>query len=492
MTNNSMIKPVVTRLAPSPTGLYMHLGNLRTMLFNYFLAKQTGGKFILRLEDTDRDRFQPTFIPYLKDTLKWLGIEPDESPWNPNPAVGSYVQTERDYTDKIKFLLDNGYAYYAFDTKDDLEKAHGSIKNFKYDSVTRMNMRNSLTLTKEEVDVLLTTVPYVIRFKVEPNIDITFNDQIAGNITINTSTLDDKVMLKSDGIPSYHLANVCDDHDMGVTHVLRGQEWVNSTPLHVLMYKAFGWEIPTFAHLPLIMNPDGKGKLSKRNASKYGVPIAPLQFTDETGKVIPGWRELGYSPEAFINFLSLIGWHPSGEKEVMTMDELIKDFDLSKVVAHGARLDMSKAPWFNNQHIQLMDDKDIISYINTTDMGVSYSDDKMLKIVSICKERAHFMSDMNTIVNIFSNKEVKKIDVSDNFKIVFNHFIQDGMNIDWESKVIKDSISKICEMYGIKPGKIMPDLRNSITGGVSGPDLGTTMEVIGRDETKKRILNSLK
>ena len=293
MTHNVKTSPAVTRIAPSPTGLYMHVGNLRTMLFNYFLAKKTGGKFILRLEDTDRTRYTPSFIPYLKETLDWLGIQPDESPWNPNPEVGSYVQSERDYSGRVKFLLDNGLAYYAFDTKDELEKAHGSIKNFKYDSVTRMSMKNSLTLSKDEVDSLLKTTPYVIRFKVEPNIDITFNDQIAGDITINSSTLDDKVMMKSDGIPSYHLANVCDDHDMGVTHVLRGQEWVNSTPLHIMMYKVFGWDMPLFAHLPLIMNPDGKGKLSKRNAGKFGVPIAPIAYTDETGTVIPEYVNCG-------------------------------------------------------------------------------------------------------------------------------------------------------------------------------------------------------
>lgn len=485
-------KPVVSRIAPSPTAKFLHLGNIRTMLFNYFLAKQTGGKFILRLEDTDRTRYTPSFIPYLKETLNWLGIEPDESPWKPNPNVGSYVQSERDYSQRVNFLLDNGLAYYAFDSKEELEAAHKSIPNFKYDSVTRVNMKNSLTLSKEKVDELLKTIPYVVRFKVEPNIDVTFNDQIAGDITINSSTLDDKVMMKSDGIPSYHLANVCDDHDMGVTHVLRGQEWVNSTPLHVMMYKVFGWDIPLFAHLPLIMNPDGKGKLSKRNAGKFGVPIAPIAYTDESGTVVPGWRELGYSPEAFINFLSLIGWHPSGDKEVMTMDELIQDFDLTKVVGHGARLDMKKAPWFNNQHIHLMEDSEIIDYIKSNvDLGIDYSHENWIKISQICKDRAHFMSDIKDIANIFSHRSFTKIDTSDNFKMVFNHFVQTGMNIDWDAKSIKESIFGLCESYGLKMGKIMPDLRNCITGGVSGPDLVTTMEVIGRDETKKRLLNSL-
>jgi len=291
------MKNIITRLAPSPTSNFCHLGNIRTLLYNYLLAKKHGGKFLVRLEDTDRDRYTPGFLNYFRDTLDWLGIVPDSSYWNPDTSIGSFTQSERDYSDKINYLIDNGYAYYAFDTKDDLDKAHKNIPNFKYDATTRISMRNSFTMSKEDFDKTINDrTPYVIRFAVTPGVDITFTDAILGDITINTNVVDDKVLLKSNGIGSYHLCNVSDDHDMGVTHVLRGQEWVNSTPLHVLLYQAFGWDVPTFAHLPLIMNPDGKGKLSKRTSTRYGIPIAPLGYNDGDGNYVKGWKDLGYDP----------------------------------------------------------------------------------------------------------------------------------------------------------------------------------------------------
>lgn len=481
------MKNIVTRIAPSPTGKFVHLGNLRTLLYNYFLAKRHGGKFLVRLEDTDRDRYTPEFLQYFKDTCDWLDIVPDYSFWNPDPAIGSFIQSERDYSDKVKFLLDNGLAYYAFDTKDDLDILKS--KGLKYDSTTRMSMNNSLT--KPDTDI--NSVPYVIRFLVNPDTDITFTDAILGDITINTNTLDDKVLIKSNGIGSYHLCNVCDDHDMEVTHVLRGQEWVNSTPFHILMYKAFGWDIPTFAHLPLIMNPDGKGKLSKRTAAKYGIPIAPLGYTDDSGVYIPGWKDLGYDPKAFINSLSLIGWNPGKDIEVMNLDDMINSFSLDRVHKSGARFDIDKAKWINSHYLKETDNKDLIDFVNVRDGR--YSDDKLDKIITLSKDRATFKTDLNNIVDLFFDTPVitdySKID--DNYTKVMSSFVDNIDSVDFnDNDSIKSTISSICDGFGIKIGKVMPGLRVALVGGISGPDLMTTMSILGKDQVKLRIVNSIK
>lgn len=475
---------IVTRLAPSPTSGFCHIGNLRTLLYNYFFAKRHGGKFIVRLEDTDRDRYTPSFLKYFKDTCDWLGIVPDASYWNPDPTIGSFVQSERDYTDKVKFLLDKGLAYYAFDTKDDLDAL--KAKGLKYDATTRMSMNNSLT----NPDVDIATTPYVIRFAVPDNLDVTFTDAILGDITINTNTLDDKVLIKSNGIGSYHLCNVSDDHDMGVTHVLRGNEWVNSTPFHILLYKAFGWDVPTFAHLPLIMNPDGKGKLSKRTAAKYGIPIAPLGYTDTDGKWVDGWKDLGYDPKSFTNYLSLVGWNPGGEVEIMSVDDLINSFSLDRVHKSGARFDMAKAKWVNSQHLKLTSNACLRNYIKLKDDR--YSDDKVDMIIDLAKNRVDFKSELNTIVDLFFNDpvvDVTKLD--DNYRNVMSIFVDkiDSINFD-DGDAIKSAISDICDSLGIKMGKVMGGLRVALVG-CPGPDLITTMMILGPDSTKTRISNSL-
>lgn len=496
MNKNIIVKKdlslkAVTRIAPSPTAAFLHIGNCRTMLYNYFLAKKTGGKFLVRLEDTDRGRYTPEFVPYFKETLKWLGIVPDESPWNPNPAVGSYVQSERNYTDKVRFLLDKGLAYYAFDTNEDLDMARKSNPNFKYDHTTRMSMKNSFSMSKDIVDGLIKSGhPYVIRFAVEPNIDITFEDLVRGEITISSSTLDDKVLIKSDGIASYHLANTSDDHDMGVTYVIRGEEWIVSTPFHILLYKAFGWDCPNFAHLPLIMNPDGKGKLSKRNADKYGIPIAPLSFIN-SGAEVKGWKESGYSSEAFINSLSLMGWHPEGDNEILSMDDLINQFSIDRVVKHGAKFSMEKARWINSEWIKSMSYNELSNFLsNHFDISL-YSDDKIEKIIDICKERSHFLSDMLPVASIFFNSTSNKIS-DDVYRSVFSDFVETCNSIDyWKSEKIKEHIYNICANRGVKMGKVMPGLRQSLAGGVPGPDLMTTMEILGKGESIKRILNSI-
>ncbi len=484
------MKNIVTRIAPSPTGPFAHIGNVRTLLYNYFLAKRNGGKFIVRLEDTDRDRYTPSFLTYFKDMCDWLGIVPDASYWNPDTSIGSFVQSERDYSDKVKFLLDNGLAYYAFDTKDDLDSLKS--KGLKYDATTRMSMNNSLTNPSTDL-MLQSGVPYVIRFAVTPDIDIAFDDAILGTITINTNTLDDKVLIKSNGIGSYHLCNVCDDHDMEVSHVLRGNEWVNSTPFHILMYKAFGWDVPTFAHLPLIMNPDGKGKLSKRTAMKYGIPIAPIGYTDDSGIYVPGWKDLGYDPKSFINSLALIGWNPGGDVEIMSVNDMIDSFSLDRVHKSGARFDMDKAKWINAHHLRSTPNSCLKPFLNIKDDR--YSDDKLDMIIDLSKERSEFKSDLNTIVDLFYNNPVitdfKKLD--DNFLKVMSRFVMDIDNVDFTSTdTIKSSIVDICSKLDIKIGKVMPGLRMALVGGISGPDLMTTMFILGKDSTSDRINNSIR
>jgi glutamyl-tRNA synthetase len=484
------MKNIITRIAPSPTAGFCHIGNVRTLLYNYFLAKKNGGKFFVRLEDTDRDRYTASFLDYFKDMCDWLGIVPDGSYWNPDPSIGSFVQSERDYSDKVKFLLDNGLAYYAFDTKDELEVLKS--KGLKYDATTRVSMNNSLT----NPDVDITTTPYVIRFAVDANVDITFDDAVLGSITINTNTLDDKVLIKSNGIGSYHLCNVCDDHDMGVSHVLRGSEWVNSTPFHVILYKAFGWDVPTFAHLPLIMNPDGKGKLSKRTAMKYGIPIAPLGYTDDNGDYVNGWKDLGFDPNAFINAISLIGWNPGGDVEFMSIDDMINSFSLDRVHKSGARFDMDKAKWLNAHYLRMTPNDDLKPFITIKDNR--YSDDKLSKIIDLAKERSEFKHDLNTIVDLFFNDPVvtdtKKID--DNFVKVFSNtvdgFITSCTSVNFDDPMdIKDLINNICNNNGIKMGKVMPGLRMALVGGISGPDLMTTMSILGMRETISRLVKSI-
>ena len=481
------MKNIVTRIAPSPTGNFAHIGNVRTLLYNYFLAKRHGGKFIVRLEDTDRDRYTPSFLTYFKDMCDWLGIVPDYSYWNPDPKVGSFVQSERDYSDKVNFLLDSGLAYYAFDTKDDLDALKS--KGLKYDATTRMTMNNSLVMSKDDFDSTMKNgTPYVIRFAVTPDVDVTFDDAILGTITISTNTLDDKVLIKSNGIGSYHLCNVCDDHDMGVSHVLRGNEWVNSTPFHILMYKAFDWDVPTFAHLPLIMNPDGKGKLSKRTAAKYGIPIAPIGYFDDNGDYNKGWKDLGYDPKAFMNALALIGWNPGGDVEMMSMKDMIDSFSLDRVHKSGARFDMDKAKWINASHLRMSPNSCLRPFIDIKDDR--YSDDKLDMIIDLAKERSEFKSDLNTVVDLFFDNPVitdrKKLD--DNYTSVMSEFANNIDNVDFTSTdSIKSSILDICDRLSVKIGKVMPGLRMALVGGISGPDLMTTMLILGKTETKKRI-----
>lgn len=486
---------VVTRFAPSPTG-FLHIGGIRTALYNYLFAKQNGGIFYLRIEDTDQKRFVNDAENYIKDSLEWFGIEPDYAPWK--PGDGQYAkmrQSERDYSKHVKSLLDGGFAYIAFDTESEMAEIRSKNQHFAYDVNTRMQMRNSLTLSLDEVNNLISkNTPYVIRFKTPENIDITFNDIVRGDITLNSSQCDDKVLVKSNGIPTYHLANVCDDHDMGTTHVIRGEEWLPSTPLHIMLYNAFGWNVPIFAHLPLILNPDGKGKLSKRKALSLGIPAFPIggEGEDDKGKTVKylGFKDEGYDPVAVLNFLVLLGWTPSDCEELMTIDDMIRKFDINHIHKSGARFDIDKAKHFNHLHINnFYSNDDLLKYINIG-IDFKYSSDNMSLILDICKKRSTFCKDLQIVADIFfkSPAIVDKKSLTSDYKLVFNNFI----NFDWNSTNIKDIIGNICTDSGVKVGKVMPGLRTAITGGLPGPDLMTIMSILPKIEVINRIKHSLK
>ena len=353
---NCELKKVRVRFAPSPTGP-LHIGGVRTALYNYLFARQHGGDLIFRIEDTDSGRFVPGAEEYIIESFKWLGIKFDEGV-SFGGQHGPYRQSERRdiYKEYVRELLDRGKAYIAFDTPEELDAKRAEIENFQYDASTRMQMRNSLTLPKEEVEKLIAEgKQYVVRFLIEPGRDVIVDDIIRGEVRINSSILDDKVLYKSaDELPTYHLANIVDDHLMEVTHVIRGEEWLPSAPLHVLLYEAFGWAdtMPRFAHLPLLLKPVGNGKLSKRDGDKLGFPVFPLEWHDpKSGEVSSGYREKGYLPEAVVNFLALLGWNPGNDQEVMSLDEMVRLFDLSKCSKNGAKFDYIKAAWFNHQYL---------------------------------------------------------------------------------------------------------------------------------------------
>lgn len=488
---------VVCRLGPSPTSPFgLHLGNIRTLLYNYLFVKKHGGELIVRIEDTDQERFQPGAEDLIKKTFDYLGIVPDQSPWLGGKHA-PYRQSERDYSNRIKYLLDNGYAYYAFDTKEDIDKARKEIPNFSYGSSTRMNMRNSLSLSKSEVENLKSG-PHVIRFKVNPNRTIVVDDIINGKVSFNSNQIDDKVLLKTNGMGSYHLCNVSDDHDMEVTHVIRGNEWLPSLPFHILLYEAFGWTPPKFAHLPLILNPKGgNGKLSKRHSLQLGFPIFPFggETIGEDGNKlkIMGFSDEGYDPDSLLNFLLLLGWSPEDGKEIMNIDEMSSKFDLKKVHKSGAIFDIEKARFFNQYYLQNnRSDEELLKHI---DMGSQfiYSDENLAKIVDICKKRSTFTKDLQAVADIFFKpviiKDSDRKTITDDYKNVMNSFI--SKDINWTAEAIKQAIFDICAEKSIKMGKVMPALRVAIAGGLPGPDLVSTMSILSKEEVIKRIKNSL-
>lgn len=496
-------KKVVTRIAPSPTSPYgLHCGNIRTMIFNYLFAKKHGGTFYVRIEDTDQERFCEGSEELIKKTLDWLDIKADFAPWTENQPYGNMRQSERDYSKHIQFLLDNGLAYYAFDTVEELNKLRDSDPNFSYNHVNRMSLNNSLALPKEKVDELLNNgIPYTIRFKVIPDVYITFTDYIRGEITFNSSQMDDKVLVKTNGIPTYHLANCCDDHDMGTTHVIRGEEWISSTPLHIMIYNAFGWELPEFAHLPLVLNPAPlKGKLSKRNASKLGIPIFPFggEGVDSKGNDVSlrGYVDDGYDPRALINFLVLLGWTPEGLEEgaeIISLEECIEKFDLYAIHKSGARYDIEKLNFFNGWYLQNATPNDeLMKHVDFKNSHFSYED--KLEILDMAKKRSHFKHEMQNIVNLFvdpvniTSETVSKIDevqmlaLSD---LATN--LNNIANSDWNTEAIKQTIFNTCQNRGLKMGKFMPTLRNVLVNGETGPDMISFIKILHVDEVANRI-----
>ena len=509
-----MDREVRVRFAPSPTGA-LHIGGVRTALYNYLFAKQNNGTFIIRIEDTDQTRFVKGAEDYIFETLQWLGLKSDESPLSGGPYA-PYRQSERksNYMQYALRLIESGHAYYAFDTAEELEEMRNRLKEAKsknptYNAISRGQMRNSLTLPADEVKSLLeNNTPYVIRIKVPMKEEIRLNDMIRGWTMWHSSVLDDKVLIKSDGMPTYHLANVVDDYLMKISHVIRGEEWLPSAPLHILLYQFLGWEkvMPSFAHLPLILNPDGEGKLSKRKSKEYGFPVFPLDWTDpESGEKSEGFRESNYLPEALINFLALLGWNPGSEQEIFSMDELISTFSFERVNKAGAKFDIEKAKWFNQQYLRGKSDSELSNLLledmkkNGIDTS-SVSLEKANKIVNLMKERADFVGDLWKGISFLfgelnewdENTLNKKWD--ENSPVFVEELKQELQNYQgvWEAENIKHLMHDLIEKKELKMGKVMPAVRLVITGVGFGPDLAAMMEILGKDETLHRIDKSLK
>ena len=496
---------VRVRFAPSPTGP-LHIGGVRTALFNYLFAKKNNGDFILRIEDTDQARYVKGAEKYIIEAFKWCGLELDEGVTKGGKHA-PYRQSERKeiYKKYAEQLVEQGNAYYAFDTPDELEDMRNKLintgsSNQQYGIFSRMDMKNSLSFTKEEVaEKIKSGKDYVIRFKMPENEDIELSDLIRGKVVFNTNTLDDKVLYKSDGMPTYHLANIVDDHLMEISHVIRGEEWLPSLPLHKLLYKNLGWEatMPQFAHLPLLLKPIGKGKLSKRDGDKGGFPVFPLQWTDpKTGDISSGFRESGYFADAFVNIMALLGWNSGTEQEIFTMQELIEQFSIEKIGKSGSKFDPEKAKWFNHQYMQSKSDDELtgLYQIILKDKGLEFENSYVKNIVSLIKERANFVADFWEHSDFFFEapteydaKMVKKQwkeDTSTQMKklsCVLKNI--EPFSSENTEKVVKNWINEA----GLGMGKIMAPFRLAIVGMGKGPHLFDIIELIGKDETIKRI-----
>ncbi len=495
------------RFAPSPTGP-LHIGGVRTALYNYLFAKKHNGRFILRIEDTDQKRFVPGAVEYIREALEWAGIRPDEG-YGYGGNKGPYRQSERPeiYERYVRKLLDEGKAYYAFDTPEALEqlreKYQSEGKVFTYNHEVRQSLNNSLALPPEEVQAKLNAgEPYTVRFKIPEGRTLVLNDLIRGEIRVNTSELDDKVLMKSDGLPTYHLANIVDDHLMEITHVIRGEEWLPSLPLHILLYEAFDWEPPQFAHLPLILKPQGKGKLSKRDGAKGGFPVFPLQWTDpQTGEKLSGYREEGYLPQAFINMLALLGWNPGDEREIFSMEELIKAFDLSRINKSGARFDPDKAKWIQHQHFQALPGEAMLEYVLPVleeKTGMHLRGKSMLeyvrKVLDTVRERLTFPADIWEWASFFfeAPKEFNPKAVKKQWKTQTPGILSNLKEIlkeisPWEAPVIKEKISGWITENGLSFGKVLQPWRLALAGDLKGPDLFVMAELLGKEEVLKRI-----
>ena len=507
-----MSQKVRVRFAPSPTGP-LHIGGVRTALYNYLFARQHGGELIFRIEDTDSQRLVPGAEDYIIESFKWLGIRFDEGV-SFGGEHGPYRQSERRdiYRKYVHQLLDNGRAYIAFDTPEELDAKRKEVENFQYDASTRLTMRNSLSLGEEETQRLIEAgTPYTVRFKIEPGEDVHVDDMIRGDVVINSSILDDKVLYKStDDLPTYHLANIVDDHLMEVTHVIRGEEWLPSAPLHVLLYRAFGWEdtMPQFAHLPLLLKPDGNGKLSKRDGDRLGFPVFPLEFHNQKdGTVSSGYRESGYLPEAVINFLALLGWHGSGDQEMYSMDELIKDFSLDRVSKSGAKFDYEKGKWFNHQYLQLRSNEELAEmfkpvleeHVRNNEITSSRNDEEIAKIIGLVKDRVNFVPELWEQVNFFfvapteyDEKSLKKRWKEDSPKHMTELLELLEVQEDWSAEALDALVMPWIEKKEYGVGIVMNAFRICLVGAARGPHIWAITDVLGKEDTIKRVRTALK
>lgn len=485
------------------------MGGVRTALYNYLFAKQLGGTFILRVEDTDQTRFVPGAEDYIVESLKWCGISPDEG-----ISVGGphepYRQSERKpmYRQYAEQLIEAGLAYYAFDTAEELDAIRDRAKeagnvNWQYNHITRNSMKNSLTLPAEEVQKRLENGdPYTIRIKLPRNEEVKFEDMIRGWVSVNTANMDDKILLKGDGMPTYHLANIVDDHTMEITHVIRGEEWLPSAPLHILMYQYFGWEAPRFAHLPLLLRPDGNGKLSKRDGDRLGFPVFPMEWKNpETGEMSSGYREKGFFADAFINMLAFLGWNPGDNREMFSLDELVKEFSLAKVSKSGARFDFEKAKWYNQQYLRKRSDEELAELLIPVleEKGVAVpAKDKLIRIIELVKERAVFVADLYEEGHFlfheprgYDEKSVSKKWKGEESAAIVNDLIDRFGNEEFTSAGLEASFKSYLEEKGIGFGQAGPVLRISITGTMTGPSAFDMMEVLGKEETFRRMRKTI-
>ena len=497
-----MERKVRVRFAPSPTGP-LHIGGVRTALYNYLFARANGGEMILRIEDTDSRRFVPGAEEYINESLAWLGIGIDEGV-REGGAYGPYKQSERRdiYREYVKILLDNGKAYIAFDTPEELEAARAATPNFQYDASTRGSMRNSLSMPAEEVKALVDGgAQYVVRFKIEPDMEVKVNDLIRGEVTVNSSILDDKVLYKSaDDLPTYHLANIVDDHLMEVSHVIRGEEWLPSAPLHVLLYEAFGWSdtMPQFVHLPLLLKPVGNGKLSKRDGDKLGFPVFPLEWHDpKSGEISSGYREKGYLPEAVVNFLALLGWNPGDDSELMDMDELIKKFSFSHCSKAGAKFDYQKGIWFNHEYLMRKPDEELARLFMPIleEKGISgFTPEYIAKALGMVKSRANLVPDLWDQADFFfvapeayAENDVRKRWSADTPRIMEELIgvlegIEDMTSANAE-KIVLDWIAS----KGYHLGNVMNAFRLAVVGACRGPHMFDITELMPKAEVVARI-----
>jgi len=495
---------VRVRFAPSPTGP-LHIGGVRTALYNYLYAKKLGGDFILRIEDTDQNRLVPGAEAYIIEALKWVGIEPNEGVCFGDGKYAPSRQSDRkeSYRQYAEQLIQNDHAYYAFDTESDLEALKAKYPNFKYDASTRLEGKNSITLSAAEVaQRLANNDPYVIRIKLPEEEHVHFEDEIRGNVMVSTTQMDDKVLLKSDGMPTYHLANVCDDYIMKITHVIRGEEWLPSAPLHVLLYRYLGWEnaMPKFAHLPLLLKPDGNGKLSKRDGDRLGFPVFPLEWTDPVTKEISsGYKQGGYLPNAVLNMLAFLGWNPGTAQEIFTKEELVNAFSLDHIHKAGAKFDFEKAKWFNAEYIKNLSNEQLavlVKPIVTQKFG-EQEEHYLIKAVGLVKERLVFLNDIEHFAYLFTS--IAQYDTTALSKITaiqqqfpkqaFEIFIQEQAFTDASS--LEHAIKDFATANALKIGDVMKFLRTSLVGELSGPVISDLMILLGKDEVLKRVQNCL-